>query len=147
MTTLEDIRAWAASGESEVLEFKATTGERRDGTRSLSGMLNHQGGRVLFGISPDHNVVGQQVTDRTIEDIALEIKEIEPPVFPTIERLPVGNGREVIIASVQSGQNKPYSYRGHSYRRVGNTTPQMSREEYNRMLLERLHGETRWENE
>lgn len=45
-TTLAQVRAWAALGESELLEFKATTAERDGGMRSLCGMLNHRGGHV-----------------------------------------------------------------------------------------------------
>ena len=34
-----------AQGESETLEFKKTTGERRDAMHSPCAMLNHRGGR------------------------------------------------------------------------------------------------------
>ncbi|HWO56403.1 MAG TPA: RNA-binding domain-containing protein [bacterium] len=138
---------WVADGESETLEFKATTGERREAARALCAMLNHRGGRVLFGVSSDRRVLGQQVSDSTFEDLAQEARLIDPPVFPTIDRVPVGDGREVIVASVTQGQARPYSYKGVAYRRVGNTSLQMSRDEYNRMLFERLHGEQRWENQ
>lgn len=143
----DQIAAWAASGESEMLEFKRTTGERREATRTLCAMLNHRGGRVLYGVEVDGRVLGQQVSDHTIEEIAQEIKELDPPAFPVIDRVDVGHGREVLVVSVSTGQNRPYSYRGQAYRRVGNTSPVLSRDEYNRMLLERLHGEHRWENE
>jgi ATP-dependent DNA helicase RecG len=143
----EQIAVCARSGESEALEFKRTTGERREGARALCAMLNHRGGRILFGVSPDGRVLGQQVSDGTIEDVAQEIRELDPPAFPTIDRVDVGGGREVLVVTVTQGPVRPYSYRGRAYRRVGNTSPPMSREEYNRMLLERLHGESRWENE
>lgn len=145
--TPKQIAAWAAWGESETLEFKRTTGERREGARTLCAMLNHRGGPVLFGVKPDGWVIGQQVSDRTIEEVAQELREIDPPAFPSIDRVAVGNGREVLVVTVSTAQNRPYSYRGRSYRRVGNTSPVMSRDEYNRVLLERLHGEHRWENE
>ena len=145
--TPEQIATWAASGESETLELKRTTGERREATRTLCAMLNHRGGRVLFGVEPDGRVFGQQVSDHTIEEVAQELRAIDPPAFPTIDRVDIGNGREVLVVSVATGQNGPYSYRGQAYRRVGNTSPALSRDEYNRMLLERLHGEHRWENE
>jgi ATP-dependent DNA helicase RecG len=109
-------------------------------------MLNNRGGRVLFGIAPDRKVVGQQVSDHTVEEVAQEIKEIDPPVFPNIDRTDVGRGREVLTVTVTQGHCRPYSYKGHAYKRVGNTTQAMSRDEYNRLLLERLHGEERWEN-
>ncbi len=47
--TPEQIATLAAAGESETVEFKRTTGERREATRTLCAMLNHRGGRVLFG--------------------------------------------------------------------------------------------------
>lgn len=147
MITMEQIRQWAASSESETLEFKRTTSERREAVRTLCAMLNHRGGRVLFGISPDGQITGQQVSDHTIEEIAQEIKEIDPPVFPSIERIGTVGNRELLVVTVSQGPSRPYTYKGHSYRRVGNTSPAMSRDEYNRMLLERLHGENRWENQ
>ena len=58
--------------------------------RTLCAMLNHRGGRVLFGVDADGRVNGQQVSDHTIEEIAREIKELDPPVFPTIDRVEVG---------------------------------------------------------
>jgi ATP-dependent DNA helicase RecG len=145
--TPDQIRAWAVSGETETMEFKRTTGERREAVRTLCAMLNHRGGRVLFGVEADGRVTGQQVSDHTIEEIAQEIKEPDPPAFPTIDRVDVGVGREVIVMTVTQGPVRPYSYKGQAYRRVGNTSPAMSRDEYNRMLLERLHGESRWENQ
>lgn len=145
--TPDQVSAWARAGESEMLEFKRTTGERREAARTLCGMLNHRGGRVLFGVSPDGRVLGQQVSDHTIEEVAQEIKELDPPTFPTIDRVPMPNGHEVLVVSVTQGPVRPYSYKGVAYRRVGNTSPAMSRDEYNRMLLERLHGEQRWENQ
>lgn len=62
-------------------------------------------------------------------------------------RVVVSNGQEVLVVAVPIGSNQPYSYKGQAYRRVGNTNQPMSRDEYNRVLLERLHGERRWENE
>jgi ATP-dependent DNA helicase RecG len=82
--TPEQIAAWAAAGESETLELKRTTGERREGARTLCAMLNHRGGRVLFGVEPNGRVLGQQVSDHTIEEVAEELRAIDPPAFPTI---------------------------------------------------------------
>ena len=49
---IDEIEALAAAGESETLELKRTTGERRRGARAVCAMLNHRGGRVLFGVTP-----------------------------------------------------------------------------------------------
>jgi ATP-dependent DNA helicase RecG len=147
VTTRAQVEEWVSLGESETLEFKATTGERRAATRTLCAMLNHRGGRVLFGVTPEGRVMGQQVSDHTLEEVAQEIAELDPPAFPTIERVPLDRGREALVVTVTQGPARPYTHRGIPYRRVGNTSPRMSRDEYNRMLLERLHSEQRWENQ
>lgn len=147
MITHDQIAAWAAAGESETLEFKRTTGQRREAVRTLCAMLNHRGGRVLFGVEPDGRVVGQQVGEHTLEEVARETREIEPPVFPSVESFDAGYGREVLVVTVAAGSSQTYTYRGQAYRRVGTTNQSMSRDEYNRVLLERVHSETRWENQ
>ncbi|MCC6630386.1 MAG: putative DNA binding domain-containing protein [Chloroflexi bacterium] len=144
---LDQLRADMQAGESETLEFKRSTGEQRAAMHALTAMLNHRGGRVIFGVEDDRRITGQHVGDRTLEDLAQEIGQIEPPVFPAVERAAIGDGRELIVVSVPQGAGRPYSHRGVAYRRVGNVNARMSRDEYNRMLLERLHGEQRWENE
>jgi ATP-dependent DNA helicase RecG len=145
--TLQQIEAIVKSGESETLEFKRTTGERREAARALCAMLNHRGGRVLFGVEPNGRILGQQVSDRTLEEIAQEIQQIEPTIFPQIDRIDVRESLQVVSVTVTTGANRPYSYKGQAYERVGNTSPKMSREEYNRILIERFHGERRWETE
>ena len=64
MTAAEDIAALSAAGESETVEFKATTGQRLEGAKTLSAMLNGDGGQVLYGVQPSGKVTGQQVSDR-----------------------------------------------------------------------------------
>ena len=145
--TRGQVAALAASGESETLEFKATTGARREAAMTVCAFLNQGGGQVLFGVTPGGDVVGQQVSERTIEELSAELGRIEPPAFPTIERVSVDGDRDVIVVSTSQGASRPYTYRGSAYRRVGNTTLAMSADEYNRMLFERMHSEQRWENQ
>ncbi|RJX18056.1 MAG: AAA family ATPase [Desulforudis sp.] len=147
MIFLADIDSLVRGGESETLEFKRTTGERREAARTIRAMLNHRGGRVIFGVEPDGRIAGQMVSDRTVEEVAQELSEIEPPVFPSIERVNLTDNRQLLVVTAQPGNAQPYSYRGHAYRRVGNTSQQLSRAEYNRILFERLHGDQRWENQ
>lgn len=141
------LQSLVAQGESETLEFKKTTGERREAMHALCGMLNHRGGRVLFGVAPQGTIVGQQVSDHTLEEVSQELQLIEPNILPQVARIAVKPGLQVIAVQVATGQNRPYSYKGQAYKRLGNTNVKMSREEYNRILIERFHGERRWETE
>ena len=123
-----------STGESEKLEFKKTTGTRKEGAKTLCAMLNKHGGQLLFGVVDDGQVLGQHVSERTIEKISEEIQQIEPKAYPQIERIQVAEETEVIIVQVSPGQLAPYRYRGVPYIRVGNTTQIMSNDEYTRML-------------
>lgn len=145
--TAEQIAKMAAAGESETVEFKSTTGTRRAATKTVCAMLNQQGGQVLFGVTPEGRVVGQHVSERTIEEVSAELARIDPPAFPAIERMPVDGGREVIAVSVSRGPAGPYMYRGSAYRRIGSTTVEMLADKYRRLLFERMHSERRWENQ
>ena len=145
--TFDEIPALAQTGESETLEFKATTGTRREAASTICAMLNQSGGKVLFGVTPKGDVVGQHVSEHTIEELSGELQRIDPPAFPTVERIQIAANREVLVIGVSPGPVRPYTYRGAAYRRVGNTTLAMTADEYNRMLFERMHSEQRWENQ
>jgi len=72
--------------------------------------------------------MGQQVSDRTLEEIVQEIQQIEPSIFPQIDRIHIKQGQRVISLVVSAGPNRPYSYRGQAWKRVGNTSLKMSRD-------------------
>ena len=91
-------------------------------------MLNHKGGQVLFGVTPEGRVAGQQVSERTIEKVSDDLARIEPPISPTIERVAVKDDLEIVVVSVNRGAARPYRYRDKAYRRVGNTTRAMGAE-------------------
>lgn len=145
--TPDDIAALAAGGESETLEFKKTTAEQQEAAKTVCAMLNNRGGMVIIGISPNGGVTGQQIGNRTIEDLSAELQRIDPPVFPSIDRIPVAADREALLIRVNRGDMAPYRHREKAYRRVGNTNRQMSRDDENQMFLERVHGHQRWENQ
>lgn len=147
MTSPALLARWVALGESETQEFKRSTANLERGTETICGMLNRQGGRVLYGVRPSGDIEGQQTSDRTLEKITGELGQIEPPIFPEVERLMLDSGQEVLSVSVSRGTQRPYAYKGRAFLRVGNSTKEMSREEYNTLLFERLHAVQRWENE
>jgi ATP-dependent DNA helicase RecG len=95
MTTPDRISNWAAAGESETMEFKKSTAEKERACRTLCAFANSQGGRLLFGITPSGKPVGQAVTDRTLEELAQEFRGFEPPLFPSVDRVAMGEGIEV----------------------------------------------------
>lgn len=145
--TAADVKRLVELGESSTLEFKATTGQRTAACKTLCGMLNGTGSHVLFGVGPDGSIAGQEARDSTLEKVSNELSHIEPTIVPHLERVSLENGQFVIAVSVDPGQLKPYAYRGTAYKRVGNTTMVMAHHEREQLLLERMHGVARWENQ
>jgi len=70
-----------AAGESLTLELKKSTAEKDRACRTPCAFANGRGGQVVFGVTPAGKVVGQKVTDRTLEDLAQEFQGF-PPLFP-----------------------------------------------------------------
>ena len=145
-STLREIERVVARGESAQAEFKLSTGQRTDGAKAACGMLNGNGGFVLFGVSDDGGIVGQQVSTGTLEDVAREIRRIDPLPLLSPELVPLPDGRAVVLVRVPRGEG-PYTYAGRPYVRVGPTTVQMSPEHYEQKVLERMHPSRRWETQ
>jgi ATP-dependent DNA helicase RecG len=145
--TFEEAQQLIALGESETQEFKRTTGQRTESAHTLVAMLHKHGGRVWFGVTPRGEPIGQDATDQTLEDLSAVYRDIEPTVYPSIERIPTLTGKELICVRVERGSMPPYSFRGNSWERSGATNQELEGEDRNRMLVERLHGSRRWENE
>ena len=83
-----------AAGESVTLELKKSTAEKERACRTLCALANGQGGLVAFGVTPSGKVVGQKVTDRTLEELAQEFQGFEPPLCLQIQRIPLSEGDE-----------------------------------------------------
>jgi ATP-dependent DNA helicase RecG len=143
----KQLAALLRDGEGPTLEFKRSTGELKEGMLTLCAFLNGSGGIVLFGVRPDGQPEGQQVSDQTLRDIAQALDRFEPPVNLLVERLSVDKGREILILRVEGiSDSIPFTFDGRPYERVGSTTRKMSQKTYEKLLLERGHAKRRWEN-
>jgi ATP-dependent DNA helicase RecG len=143
MTTLATLPSLIAQGESETLELKRSTAELKRAGETLCAFLNGEGGKVLIGVAPDGKLVGQDVADITLRDIAAMLGRFEPPARVEMSRVDVENGRQVIVLeAVPSRQFAPFVFESRPYKRVGSTTTLMSR-----LLLDRNHSRHRWENQ
>ena len=147
-TDVERLSAMVAEGEGPSLEFKRSTGELKEAMQTLCAFLNGGGGTVLFGVGPKGTIEGQQVSDRTLRDVAQAGQRFEPPADLTVQRLPVAPGREVLVVTVTTRPDAgPFVYDGRPYERVASTTRRMAQTKYDKRLLDRAHRTWRWEDE
>lgn len=136
------------SGETDSLEFKRSTGELRQAMESLCGFANQAGGRVLFGVTNTGRIIGQQIADTTLQDIACELQKFDPPLAVRQETVPIPDrqGLAAHLLEVQVGEDGPYQFDGRAFQRIGTTTQRMPAAEYQQRLLQRMQSQHRWEN-
>ena len=132
--------------ETERVEFKTSTGERKEAIRSIAAILNkHKYGELYFGVNNDGYIVGQIISDSTIKDISELIHQnIEPQITPTIEVIKFED-KEVLKITF-SGTQRPYSAFGDFLIRVGTQNRKMNREELLRLFVSENYS-TAWEKE
>ncbi len=115
--------------ETETLEFKKTTGEIKEGMVSIVSILNKRGiGTLYFGVKPNGDVTGQEVSESSLRDVSRTVYEsIKPQIYPAITE-EVFDGRHVIKVEF-SGENAPYSAYGRYYLRTADEDREVTPEE------------------
>ena len=134
--------------ESETVEFKKSTGEHKEAMQAIGAMLNkHGAGELYFGAKDNGDVIGQEVTDATIRQVAGWVTDkIEPPISPTIERLASDDGRAYIRVAF-SGVEGPYSADGRYFIRIGTSNKVMTASELSTMIIKRDRARNPWDSQ
>ena len=132
--------------ENEVIEFKKTTGELKEGIISIVSILNkHQNGKLYFGIKDNGEIIGQEVSTKTIRDVSKAISEnIEPKIYPTVNKIKL-NDKDCILVEFE-GDDIPYLAFGRAYMRVGDEDRQLSMKEIRNIILKDENEVGKWEN-
>ena len=140
--TIDDIKKMIIGDETRTLELKKTTGELKDAMHSLCAMLNSDGGYVVIGIAPTSlRIVGQMVTANTRQEIAREIRKLEPFVNMNVEYVdvPESGGMQLIVLHADKNMfaNAPYEFDGKPYYKLESTTMMMPQQMYEDLLRKR----------
>jgi ATP-dependent DNA helicase RecG len=135
-------------GESHTSEFKATASLFKPAFLTACGFLNGDGGVVLIGVKNNGEIHGQDVTDNTRQEIAREIKKIEPPAQGQIgiKFVPTQENKFVIALEVLKGGHAPYTYDGRPYERIQSTTARMPQQRYDQLVAIRFKANFTWES-
>ncbi len=147
LDTLEDLIDLIDSGtETDTIEFKKTTGQLERGMETLCAFLNGEGGTVLFGVTDEGKIVGQDIAGKTKETIGEAICRLEPSAKVQISYLPMHDSEKKVIALhvEQAKTERPFCYKGRPYMRAENVTSLMPQDKYNHLLIQR-GGKYSWE--
>ena len=119
-------------GENKQLEYKATISSNTF-LKTVSAYANYGGGKILFGVSDDGEILG--VNDPVEAKLNLENK-INDSISPVPEyALEIQEGNSISL-TVFEGMYKPYIYKGKAYKRNDTATIEVDRLEYSRLILE-----------
>lgn len=147
--TIKDIEALVAKDESRTLEVKKSTGELDAGMRSGCAFLNTDGGWVLFGVSPNLKIIGQDVTDPTRREIAAALRKFAPAIdlYAQYIDLEDGSGKKVVAIwfPPEGKYGVPFTYDGRPFYKVENTTSIMPREMFDFKVRFMAPEEESWE--
>ena len=130
--------------ETETLEFKKTTGEMKAAMISISSILNKHGiGTLYFGVKPNGDVCGQDVSESTLRDVSRSVYEsIRPQIYPAIDEI-VLDGKHLIKVEF-NGNNTPYSTVGRYYLRTADEDREVTPEELKNFFVSNEYRE-KWE--
>ncbi len=93
---IDQLIALVQQGKSYYLEFKKSTTQLKSAFEAICAFLNGEGGTVLIGVTNNGQVIGQDISDTTLQEIAREISKIEPPV---------------LVHQIQTNSNKSQHFR------------------------------------
>ena len=137
--TIDDIKNLVSADESRTLELKKTTGELKDGMHSACAFLNTEGGWLIFGVAPKSlKIIGQEVTDKTQQEIAQALAGIEPAVDVRVAYVDVPErpGYQVIAMHFDGWVwgERPHTFHGCPYYKVESTTKVMPQDMYDERI-------------
>ncbi len=146
MNTLQ-LQKLAKQGESETVEFKKSTALMRSIFETVCAFLNGKGGTILIGVNDKGELVGQNVSDTTRQEIAKELNKIEPPANIDIHHIAIDKNKSVIAIQVNANHHAPYVYDGRAFQRHQSTTSKMPQHRYEQLLVTRGSLNHAWDEQ
>ena len=104
---------------------------------TICAFLNGKGGTVFIGVNDKGELVGQNVSDNTRQEIAKELNKIEPPANIDIHHIAIDKSKSVIAIQVNANHHAPYIYDGRAFQRHQSTTSKMPQHRYEQLLVAR----------
>lgn len=135
-----ELLEFIANGENSRIEFKQDDCRPVVVAKSMSALLNLEGGFILLGIEDDGRISGLVRSAELAEEWAINIarEKVQPPYTPTWTCIEMEDGKRVgVVGLPANSPSKPYKARKQSawvaFTRVGRTSRECTREEEARL--------------
>ncbi|MDO8675352.1 MAG: ATP-binding protein [Candidatus Omnitrophota bacterium] len=127
-------------GESTTVEWKPSLSQIHEIIESITAFANTEGGRLFVGISKTGEGIGVQIGKGTVEGLVNRIAQhTDPKIQPKITVKKI-KGKQVIVIEVKQSKDRLVLADGRPYKRVGPSTRQMGKDEYEGLILEKHKG-------
>lgn len=142
----EDLSTLLHNGESERVEFKTSLADSKRIVETVAAMATLGGGTILVGVRDDGEVVGFESGQGALEQLSQRILAgTDPRVYVRVST-EAFEGRSILRIEVPPGDG-PHLANGRAFTRSGPATVGMSRDEYERRLLDRLRESAGFERQ
>ncbi|HKP45606.1 MAG TPA: RNA-binding domain-containing protein [Pyrinomonadaceae bacterium] len=107
-------------GEDTYLELKVKLSNVERIAQGIVALANTGGGVIVFGVNDQMRIEGVDNPESVQEELVRICREdIDPPIFPYIDRIAFDNGRRVVSIDIE-GKRRPYRTQdGRFYLRIG----------------------------
>jgi ATP-dependent DNA helicase RecG len=124
-------------GEDTYLELKVRFSNPEKLTAEIIALANTDGGALIFGVNDQLRIEGVDDPENVEEELrVLCATQIQPPVFPYINKVAFDSGRRVVVLEVEA-HNRPHrTLQDEFYLREGAIKRETTREE-----LSQIYGE------
>ena len=120
-----DIGRILQAGETQSVEFKKSLSQMKEGCKTLCGMLNAEvdAGMVLFGISPENEVVGIEGNlDSAQRSLVQHVQQKFDPSIKVSIQIEEYEGKKILILSAKRSHGvRYYEYDGRAFFKEGST--------------------------
>ncbi len=133
----EKILKLIGNNESPTIEWKSSLSSVNEIIETICAFANTEGGKILIGISKSGKILGVEIGKDTIEHLTNQISQnTDPKIHPkiTVEKT---NNKHIIIIEVKESPDHLVLAFGRPFKRVGKSTVRMSKDEYEKLILEK----------
>ena len=135
------------TSESTTIEWKPSLSQINEIINTISAFSNTEGGRIFIGVSNTGKIAGVQIGQDTIENLTNSISQHTDPKIPPRITTKKIKDKEIIIIDVKESSDHLVLAFGRPYKRVGRSTIKMSKDEYERLILEKHKEKLQFDKE
>ena len=125
------------AAESLNSEWKPSLSQINEIIENVSAFSNTEGGKIIIGVSKEGNLLGVDIGKDTIERLTNQISlNTDPKIHPRITVKKIDKKSIIVIEIKESSDHLVLAF-GRPYKRVGKSTVKMSKDEYEKLILEK----------